>query len=154
MEYLTDIFMASILSIVGVSEKFKAVQDAVFLEAAGGEAKSKMEAEKTTVTARRKTRIAFGPGLALPQDTGGADRSLGLLLDTDTCSGCCTNTNAFYWSMVKRLGVASGSFVAAYHDQRIGNWHILSVNCGDSSLKGVMIRFWGYRHSLSSELSS
>ncbi len=55
-----------------------------------------------------------------------------------------TDGNAAYWTVAKALGVASGSFIAAYHGHGgDGVWHVQSVNRYDSSLKTRMTRFRG-----------
>lgn len=108
-----------------------------------GKAQDGTGAEKTTVVVavQRGTSIAFDQMLA--HGTAVAlTEALRPVLSTDAVLS--TDGNAAYWTVAQELGVASGSFIAAYHGHGgDGVWHVQSVNRYDSSLKTWMTRFRG-----------
>jgi len=99
--------------------------------------------EKTTVVVavQRGTSMTFdqvierGTAVALTE-------ALRPVLSADAVLS--TDGNAAYWTVAKELGVASGSFVSAYHGKGgDGIWHVQSVNRYDASLKTWIARFRG-----------
>ena len=108
-----------------------------------GKAQDGTGAEKTTVVVavQRGTAIEFDQMLA--QGTAVAlTEALRPVLSADAVLS--TDGNAAYWTVAQELGVASGSFIAAYQGHGgDGVWHVRSVNRYDSGLKTWMTRFRG-----------
>lgn len=100
-------------------------------------------AEKTTVVVAVQRGTSFEFDHVLAHGTAVAlTEALRPVLSADAVLS--TDGNAAYWTVAKELGVASGSFIAAYHGHGgDGVWHVQSVNRYDSSLKTWMTRFRG-----------
>ena len=108
-----------------------------------GKTKDGEGAEKVSVVVavQRGTQLEFDQ--VLPRGTAIAlTEALRPALGPDAVLS--TDGNAAYWTVAKKLGVASGSFVSSYDGKGgDGVWHVQSVNRYDSSLKSWMVRFRG-----------
>ena len=108
-----------------------------------GKTQDSAGAEKTTVVVAVQRGTSFEFDHVLAHGTAVAlTEALRPVLSADAVLS--TDGNAAYWTVAKELGVASGSFIAAYHGHGgDGVWHVQSVNRYDSSLKTWMTRFRG-----------
>lgn len=108
-----------------------------------GKTKDGAGAEKTTVVVavQRGTQIEFDQVLPLGTAIALTD-ALRPVLGAEAVLS--TDGNAAYWTVAKKLGVKSGSFVSAYHGKGgDGIWHVQSVNRYDADLKTWLSRFKG-----------